>query len=669
MPDVGGSYFTFSNENNDLIWGFLAECHRRGWLYKGHDTMPWCPRCGTGLSQMEMNEGYQDREDPGLTVRLPLVDRPGESLLVWTTTPWTLTANVAAAVGADLRYVRVRQGEDVFWLGKGTLKQALRGPFQVAGGARRRGRSSAGATRARSTTCRPSATAFAEAGYEHRVVAWDEVGEEEGTGIVHIAPGCGAEDFQLGVALGLPVIGPIDEDGRYYPGFGWLAGREVRDVAEPIIDDLEQRRFFYHLEPYTHRYPHCWRCGTPLLFRLVDEWYISMGPVYDQPRETLTTEQVDASLRYQIMDVVDRIRWIPDFGYERELDWLLNMHDWMISKKRYWGLALPIYDCAACGTVDVIGGREELRERAVEGWDAFEGHTPHRPFVDAVRIACPSCGAAGRADRGRRQPVAGRRDRAVLHAPLPRGPGVLGEVVPGRLHHRELPGPVPQLVLLDARDEHGAAPRGAVQDDLRLRPAVRRGRPPDAQELGQRDRVRRGRRADGRRRHALDVRLGPARRTTSCSAGTPRTRRAAACWSCGTSTRSSSPTPAWRAGRRATGAPPVAERPAAGPLDPVARRRAGRARSRRACATTTPRRRRASSTPSSTTSRPGTCACRVAGCRAASGAGPGRGLRDPPRGARRPGPDDRARSCRSCPTRCTRTSWRTWTRPRPTAST
>src|SRR6476619_2601729 len=131
MPDVGGSYFTFSNENNDLIWGFLKECHRRGWIYKGHDSMPWCPRCGTGISQTEMNEGYADREDPGLTITLPLLDRPGESLLVWTTTPWTLTSNVAAAVGADLRYVRVRQGEEQFWLGKGTLPTALDGPFEV----------------------------------------------------------------------------------------------------------------------------------------------------------------------------------------------------------------------------------------------------------------------------------------------------------------------------------------------------------------------------------------------------------------------------------------------------------------------------------------------------------------------------------------------------------
>ena len=117
-----------------------------------------------------------------------------------------------------------------------------------------------------------------------------------------------------------------------------------------------------------------------------------MGPVYDKPRAELSKGEVDASLRYQIMEVVDQIRWLPGFGYDRELDWLLNMHDWMISKKRYWGLALPIYECAACGTVEVIGGREELRERAVEGWEQFEGHTPHRPYVDAVKITCRGCG-------------------------------------------------------------------------------------------------------------------------------------------------------------------------------------------------------------------------------------------------------------------------------------
>ena len=391
MPELGGSYFTFSNENNDLIWGFLAECHRRGWLYKGHDSMPWCTRCGTGISQMEMNEGYQDREDPGLTVRLPLLDRPGEALLVWTTTPWTLSVNVAAAVGEELAYVQVRQGDDVFWLGKGTLRTALQGPFEVLDekpgadlvGWRYRGPFDELPLVART---------FGDAGYEHRVIAWDEVGEEEGTGIVHIAPGAGAEDFGLGKSLGLPVLGPLDEDGHYIAGFDWLTGLDAHGVAARVVEDLQQRGFFYHLEPYTHRYPHCWRCDTPLLFRVVDEWYISMGPVYDQPRESLTREQVDASLRYQIMEVVDQIRWMPGFGYERELDWLRTMSDWMISKKRYWGLALPIWECRDCGSFDVVGGRTELQQRAVAGWDEFEGHTPHRPFLDAVQIACPACG-------------------------------------------------------------------------------------------------------------------------------------------------------------------------------------------------------------------------------------------------------------------------------------
>ncbi len=398
-PDLGGgSYFTFSNENNDLIWGFLAECHRRGWLYKGHDSMPWCARCGTGLSQMEMNEGYADREDPGLTVTFPLLDRPGEALLVWTTTPWTLTSNVAAAVGEDITYALVEQGERRLWVGKGTLPGALDGPFRLLD--ERRGAELAG-WRYGGPFDELDAVreAFAvwsgdgRAPYQHRVVLWADVGEAEGTGIVHIAPGAGAEDFQLGKAVGLPVIAPLDENGVVLSGFGNLSGRDVTAVTEPIVASLREKRLFYRLEPYLHRYPHCWRCGTPLVFRLVDEWFISMGPVYDKPREALTAEEKAASLRYQIMDVVDTITWIPGFGHERELDWLRNMHDWMISKKRYWGLALPIYDCAECGRVTVVGGRDQLERRAVEGWEAFAAHTPHRPWVDAVKIACEHCGA------------------------------------------------------------------------------------------------------------------------------------------------------------------------------------------------------------------------------------------------------------------------------------
>src|SRR5450830_122226 len=396
-PELGGSYFTFSNENNYLIWSFIAEGHRRDWLYKGHHTMPWCALCGTGISQHEMTEGYADREDPGLTVKFPLLDRPGEALLVWTTTPWTLTSNVAAAVGENLRYVKVKQGDEVYWIGRGTLKQVLEGQFQILEelpgreleGWRYVGPFDELAAVEAAFAAVPDANGEP---YEHRVVLWAEVGEDEGTGIVHVAPGCGAEDFTLGKSLGLPMIAPLDESGIVLAGFGPFSGRDVRDVKDPIIESLKHKHRFYRLETITHRYPHYWRCGTPLVFRLVDEWYISMGQVYDRPRSELSAAEVHASLRYQIMEVIEGIHWIPGFGYERELDWLLNMHDWMISKKRYWGLALPIYDCTRCGEVAVVGSREELAELAIEGWEAFEGHTPHRPYVDAVKIRCSRCG-------------------------------------------------------------------------------------------------------------------------------------------------------------------------------------------------------------------------------------------------------------------------------------
>ncbi len=402
LPELGGSYFTFSNENNDLIWGFLAECDRRGWLYKGEDSMPWCARCGTGMSQMEMNEGYQDREDPGLTVRFPLVDRPGESLLVWTTTPWTMTANVAAAVGRDLDYLLVEQGSERYWVGKVASKTALQGDYRVL--EERRGADMVGWHYRGPFDDLPAVmAAFGEgrdelgaSPYVHRVIEWDEVGEDEGTSIVHIAPGGGAEDFKLGRELGLPVIAPLDEAGHYLDGFGPFTGLDAAAVAAELIEELEARGFYYHLEPYTHRYPHCWRCGTALLFRVVDEWYISMGPVYDVPREQLTAEQKAASLRYQIMDVVDQIRWFPAFGYDRELDWLHTMSDWMISKKRYWGLALPIWECTVCDAYQVIGGREELRERATSGFEQLEGRSPHRPWVDGVTVACRECGGEAR---------------------------------------------------------------------------------------------------------------------------------------------------------------------------------------------------------------------------------------------------------------------------------
>ncbi|MEA3308158.1 MAG: class I tRNA ligase family protein [Chloroflexota bacterium] len=393
MPELGGSYFTFSTENNYTIWTFLKKVWKKGWLYKGHDVMPWCSRCATAISQHEIvTDGYRELTHDAVVVRFPLRGREQEALLVWTTTPWTLTSNVAAAVGPELDYLQVAAADGwTYYLAAGT-KAMLHRKYEVI--RTLKGTEMLGWSYSGPYDELPAVQEL-EAPAAHRVIAWEEVGDEEGTGIVHIAPGCGAEDFGLGRELGLPAIAPLTDNGHFLAGFGWLAGREVHEVAHDIFHDLEEKGLLYRFDPYTHRYPVCWRCGTPLVFRLVDEWFINMGALYAKPREELSKEEKEQSLRYQIMDVVDEIKWIPEFGHHREMDWLRNMHNWMISKKRYWGLALPIWVCdnPDCEHFEVIGSGEELHERAVEGWEEFEGHTPHRPYVDQVKITCPHCGS------------------------------------------------------------------------------------------------------------------------------------------------------------------------------------------------------------------------------------------------------------------------------------
>ncbi len=368
----------------------LKSCHERGWVYKGHDVMPWCARCGTGISQHEIvTEGYVELTHPSIFLRFPLHGRKDESLLVWTTTPWTLTSNIAAAVHPELPYVLLEQGGKRFWLSKGAVKNAVRGDYTLLD--EKPGADLVGWTYDGPFDELP-VIADTLKSYTHRVIAWDEVGEAEGTGIVHIAPGCGAEDFQLSKEFALPVVAPMDELGIYGPGFDWLTGMSVHEVRQPIFDNLRQKGLVYRIENYTHRYPQCWRCGEELVFRLVDEWFINMGAQLEKPFDEVTREEKERNLRYQIMDVVqNETKWYPSFGLEREMDWLRNMHDWMISKKRYWGLALPIWECS-CGHFEVIGSPEELRAKSVEGWDRFEGHTPHRPWIDAVKIRCPQCG-------------------------------------------------------------------------------------------------------------------------------------------------------------------------------------------------------------------------------------------------------------------------------------
>ena len=355
--DWGNDYFTFSDTNIEYIWRFLSIVDERGWLYKGHRSTEWCPRCGTSISAHELAGSYVDRSDPSLFVRLPLLDRPGESLVIWTTTPWTLPANVAAAVNPDAEYGRRLSGEwvaaprypderfDEVLRGAELVGWRYEGPFDQLG---------------------PGGSV------EHRAIPWDDVSLDEGTGIVHIAPGCGGEDFELAREHDLPVLMPVDESGRFYGDYGWLHGLSTVEASEQIIGNLEERGRLVEAGLYEHRYPECWRCHTPLIFRIADDWFISVVDIRERMREASAA-----------------VDWVPDYFGKRMDDWLVNMGDWNISRRRYYGLPLPFYPCS-CGTLNVIGSRAELEERALGGLDQLR--ELRRPWIDRVPVRCESCG-------------------------------------------------------------------------------------------------------------------------------------------------------------------------------------------------------------------------------------------------------------------------------------
>ncbi|MFM9966591.1 MAG: class I tRNA ligase family protein, partial [Planctomycetaceae bacterium] len=448
----GGSYFTFSTENNETIWTFLKKCFQRGKIYRGYDVMPWSGRGGSAYSQMEVADGRKLTVHKSIFVRFPLVAHAArvqatetddnrtraacatEYLLVWTTTPWTLTSNVAAAVNPDLDYVKLRSKRDgsVYYFAKDNLeyprlakefKEGFGRPewswpsgvpklktigqiFKEQGGyeieATIKGAEMIGWEYTGPFDDLPAQSELGGVPFDprvkdkcgktcHRVVDGGRdfkgnpmVVAGEGTGIVHIAPGCGDVDHTLGQQLGIVGIAPLGEDGSFLDGFGPFTGRNSTDpaTAEFVFEQLKAKHLLVNVEQYPHIYPHCWRTGDELVFRLVDEWFINMD------------------WRDEIKEVTEAIRWLPDSinGKERELEWLTSMRDWMISKKRFWGLALPIwveeYEVHGEKRLDfeVMGSLEELKSRAVEGWEVLEGHTPHRPWIDAVKIKNPKTG-------------------------------------------------------------------------------------------------------------------------------------------------------------------------------------------------------------------------------------------------------------------------------------
>ena len=424
--DWDNSYFTMSDENNYTIWSFLKKLFNDGKIYKGSDVVPWSGRSGTSYSQMEIIEGRKLVAHKAVFVKFPLKNKKNENLLVWTTTPWTLTSNIAAAVNVNLDYLKLKSSDGLIyyfadenfkfqrlekqfkdkkqWIegvpklktleqifkerggyeilgkikGKDMLDWEYIGPFDELDAQSHHGgypftNSELESNKINAITC-------------HKVIdaGKDSIGNDivvagEGTGIVHIATGCGAIDNKIGKKLNLVELAPLNDESEYIDGFGWLVGKKATDIqtTEEILINLKEKNILTHVEKYPHVYPHCWRSGDELVYRMVDEWYINMD------------------WRNKIKNIVNDINWIPSWGNERENEWLDNMGDWMISKKRFWGLALPIWEFED-KSFYVVGSKEELEALAVEGWEEFKGKSPHKPWIDLVKIKHPETGLIGK---------------------------------------------------------------------------------------------------------------------------------------------------------------------------------------------------------------------------------------------------------------------------------
>lgn len=362
------SYFTNTDNNILAIWHFLKKCNEKGYIIKKNRPMSWCPRCGTSLSEHELMGCYHDVTHTAIFAKFPVIGK-NFKLLAWTTTPWTLCANVALAVNPKFDYVKVnlKETNDIVVLCKETLK-VIKEEYEIL--EEFKGESLVGLTY---ETCFPE---LVEQDFVHKVVPWDEVDSTEGSGIVHIAPGCGVEDFELGKKFNLPEICPIDEQGIMLENTGFLKNKKTTDVVDLVVNRLKEDNKLYYAHKYTHSYKYCWRCKTDLVYKLISTWYISID-----------------ELRPQLLKAIEDVEFQPEFGRKRMEDWLKNMGDWNISRSRFYGLPLPFYVCQECGQVHVVGNLEELAKLAVNPEEIAKIPNLHRPWIDNVKIRCQKCGA------------------------------------------------------------------------------------------------------------------------------------------------------------------------------------------------------------------------------------------------------------------------------------
>ncbi|MDQ3933537.1 MAG: isoleucine--tRNA ligase [Actinomycetota bacterium] len=360
--DTGDAYFTLTNEYVESVWWSLAEVWRRGLLYRGHKVVPYCPRCGTALSSHEVAQGYRDVVDPSVFVRFPVRGQDGVALLGWTTTPWTLVSNAALAVHPDVTYVRARVDGERLIVAEPLLERVLGEGAEVE--ERMSGRELAGLSYEPPF---PWISDYGEKG--HTVLEADFVTTEDGTGIVHTAIAFGEDDFQLGQRYGLKVQNPVREDGTFDERVEAFAGRFVKDADPDIVEALRADGRLFRDESYEHAYPHCWRCGTPLLYYAKASWYVKTTAVRDQ-----------------MLAENEKIRWYPEHIKDGRFgDWLANNVDWALSRERYWGTPLPVWVCGE-GHEQCVGSRAQLEELAGEVPEDL-----HKPFIDEVAFDCPDC--------------------------------------------------------------------------------------------------------------------------------------------------------------------------------------------------------------------------------------------------------------------------------------